>query len=211
MRWNPPAVTTAEVEEHRKRYHERVDLYRAHGYDREQAMRFVVDAAEPIRPPVLDIGGGKGFTAMEIASRGHRVTTVDLSEEELRVAHLNATVRGLDGRIEYYLDDANGLPFADGAFTLVTMVNLLHHVERVDGILPEIARVLVPGGMLLAADFTEDGFRILDRIHEEEGRVHERVGRSGIDEVAEMLPAFGLECRGRDTRFHQYAMIAVKL
>ena len=90
MLYNPPETTSEQVEENRKHYNERVAVYRRLGHDRESAIRFVVDIAEPLTVPVLDVGTGKGFTTIEIARRGVPVTSVDPSPEEIRIAHLNA-------------------------------------------------------------------------------------------------------------------------
>ena len=211
MIYRPPETTPEQVTENRKHYNERIAVYRSHGHDRESAIRFVIDAAEPLTPPVLDVGTGKGFSAVEIARRGVAVTSVDLSVEELRFAHLNAMAEGVESRLELHVTDAARLPFEDGHFNLVTMVNLLHHLEDYRGILAEISRVLASGGRLVLADFTAEGFEILDRVHQSEGRVHERVGRYNIDEVARSFTEFGLECRMRDTRFQECVLVAWKL
>ncbi len=210
MIYTPPGTTAEQVEENRKHYNERVAVYRSLGHDREAAIRFVIGMAEPLTPPVLDVGTGKGFAAVEIARRGAPLTSVDLSAEELRFAHLNAMAAGVDSRIEFHVTDAERLPFEDGHFNLVTMVNVLHHLEGYRGILAEISRVLAPDGRFVLADFTVEGFAILDRVHELEGRVHDRPGRFNIEEVARALPEFGMGCRERDTRFQQCVMVARK-
>lgn len=211
MLWKPLKPTPEEIEKNRELYLERQDLYRKFGYDGELAINFILDAAGDIEPPVLDIGTGKGFTATELARRGVPVTSVDISDERMRGAFLIAKAAGVDGLIEYNIADANDLPFDDEKFNLVAMVNALHHIEDYSGVLSEISRVLKPGGRLLVTDFTEEGFAILGRIHESEGRVHEREDRHSIDDVAAALPGIGLACRGRDTRFNQMLMIAEKL
>lgn len=211
MIYEPPEPTIEEVDENRKRYQERIAVYRSFGHDRESAMRFIVDAADPITPPVLDVGTGKGFAAVEIARRGVPLVSVDSSTDELRFAHLNARSAGVDSLIEFHLLDANDLPFDDEYFNLVTMINMLHHIDDFGGILGEVSRVLSPGGRFLIADFTEEGFEILDRVHEAEGRVHDRRNTFKIEDVAQTLPAVGLECIGRDIRFQECVMIARKV
>ncbi len=186
-------------------------MYHSFGHDRESAMRFIIDTAGEIIPPVLDVGTGKGFAALEIARRGARVVSVDSSTDELRLAHLNARAAGVDSLIEFHVHDANELPFGDEDFNLVTMVNVLHHLDDFKGILGEVSRVLAPGGRFLVADFTEKGFEILDRLHDAEGRVHDRRNRFKIEDVAAALPALGMECTGRDTRFQECVMIARKV
>ena len=189
----------------------RIEVYRRHGHDREKAVRFIVDAAGGIEGPALDIGSGYGFAAVEIARRGVPVTLVDISEDEHRIAWLNARSAGIRTPMEFYLADAGKLPFDDESYPFVSMVNALHHLESVEDVLTEVSRVLAPGGTFLVADFTEEGFAVLDEVHREEGRVHDRPGTLTLDDVAEMLPRYGMACRGRDARFGESVMIAKKM
>ena len=211
MIYKPTEPAVDEILENRKRYIERSALYLEHGIDRERAVGFIIDSAEPLRPPVLDIGTGKGMAAIELAKRGVPVTSVDVSEEELQMAFLNARAAEVDSNIRFHIGDANKLPFEDGQFNLVTMINVLHHLEEFNGIFAEVTRVLEPGGRFLVADFTDAGFTVLDRIHRDEGRVHDRLNAVEMDEVARMLPSFSLECRGRDARFFEHVILAEKV
>jgi ubiquinone/menaquinone biosynthesis C-methylase UbiE len=210
MIYQPTEPTEAEVLENRQKSLEMMDRYREHGFDREKAIGFVIDSAGPMQPPVLDIGTGKGMAAIEIAKRGVPVTSVDISEEEVRTAFLNARSAAVDSNIVFHVGDANGLPFEDGHFQIVTMVNVLHNLEDYSTVFREASRVLAPGGTLLIADLTDEGFDIMDRIHRSEGREHPRFNGVGMDEVADMLPTFGLECRERDARFQEHVIVAVK-
>jgi ubiquinone/menaquinone biosynthesis C-methylase UbiE len=211
MIWKPFDVEPRDVEANRRRYHERVAVYRDYGHDREEAIRFIIDSAGMIEQPVLDIGSGKGFAAVEIARRGIPVKGVDVSEDELTYAYLNARAAGVGSLIEFHIADAKRLPFEDGEFKLVSMVNVLHHLDDFYGVMPEVSRVLAVGGRFLLADFTDEGFAILDRVHEVEKRVHERRNRLNIDDIAQRLGDYGLHCRGRDTRFQEYVMLSEKL
>jgi ubiquinone/menaquinone biosynthesis C-methylase UbiE len=211
MIYKPTEPAADEVLQNHKRLMERNALFLEHGIDREQAINFIIDSAEPLRPPVLDVGTGKGMAAIEMARRGVPVTSIDVSETELQMAFLNARAAEVDSDILFHIGDANGLPFGDGHFNLVTMINVLHHVDEISGIFAEVSRVLKPGGRFLVADFTDDGFRILDSIHQDEGRRHDRLNIVGLDDVARMLPGFGLECRGRDARFFEHVLLAEKV
>lgn len=57
----------------------------------------------------------------------------------------------LGDRAEYVVADAQELPFADGSFDVVLANHMLYHVPDRPQALREIARVLVPGGVLHAA------------------------------------------------------------
>lgn len=211
MIYRPIEPTEKELLESQRRFLERTESFLKHGFDRQRAISFVIDNADPVEEPVLDIGTGKGLAAIEIAKRGFPVTSVDISEEELQVAFLNARAAKVDGQIRFHISDANRLPFDDGHFQLVTMVNVLHHLDDFTGIFREVSRVLAPGGRFVVADFTESGFEIMDRIHGSEGGEHPRLNMVEMDDIVKMLPSFGLECRRRDVRFKQHVVMAVKL
>lgn len=210
MLWKPSAATPEAVDAQRKHYEKRLAVYREEGHDREAAMRFVVDAAGAFRPPVLDIGTGQGFVAIEIARRGVPVTTIDIGEETLVTAHLNAVAAGVERFVEFHLYDGKALPFEDASFGCVTLVNVLHHLDCAEDVLREASRVLFPGGKLLLAELTEEGFEILDRIHQREGRTHDRTRCAEMDGLARFLSRVNLRCDERDNRFQEQVMIATK-
>jgi ubiquinone/menaquinone biosynthesis C-methylase UbiE len=210
MIWRPAAPERSEIDESRSHRESRNEQFRTHGIDREGMIGFVVDAAEPLPGRVLDIGTGRGFAAVELARRGAGVTTIDTSEEMLKSAYLHAVDTGVAENIEFHLTDGGELPFEEGSFEVVTMINVLHHLENPDAVLPEIARVLMPGGRLIASDFTDRGFDILEEIHRKEGRDHDRQAGETVDGFAERLGGVGMKCISRDRRFHQYVIVAEK-
>ena len=104
-------------------------------------------AAAPGR--VLEIGPGPG----ELSERMQRqlqanVVAVDISERMVELARS----RGVDAR----LGDAQQLPFGDEEFDLVVAAWVLFHYADLDRGLAEIARVLRPGGRLLAVTNSEE-------------------------------------------------------
>jgi len=210
MIWRPAAPQGSELDESREYREARNGQFRDHGIDRDGMTGFVVDAAEPLPVNVLDIGTGRGFTAVELARRGAGVTTVDMSEEMLRSAYLYAVDSGVADRIEFHIADGGDLPFEEGSFEVVTMINVLHHLEDPGAVLPEIARVLTPGGRLVVSDFTDRGFEILEEIHRLEGHGHDRHSGETMDSFAARLAGVRMKCVARDSRFHQQVMVAEK-
>ncbi len=198
------------LEENKARRKERDRLFLDHGIDRGAMTGFVLDKAGGIESPVLDIGTGRGLTAFELARRGARVITVDISEEELKGALTGAVAEKVDSAIEFHVADANVLPFADGSFRLVTMVNVLHHMEGGKTFLPEVSRVLAHGGKFVVADFDEEGFRILDGLYAGRGEEHTRHRNETIESVGEKLYKYGLKCTGRHAGFYQDVLVAGK-
>jgi ubiquinone/menaquinone biosynthesis C-methylase UbiE len=85
---------------------------------------------------LLDVGCGGGSFALALAARGWRVTGVDVSEDQLRLAR----ERG----VEVVRADARNLPFDAESFDAA--VSIFTHTDMDDfaGALREVARVLRP-------------------------------------------------------------------
>jgi ubiquinone/menaquinone biosynthesis C-methylase UbiE len=94
----------------------------------------VADAAPD---SVLDVGCGEGIVTRRIARLAPgRVTGIDVASPRLRAAWDAA-----GERVEYVVGDAQALPFADGEFDLVSLVEMLQLVEDPGQALAEAARV----------------------------------------------------------------------
>jgi SAM-dependent methyltransferase len=92
---------------------------------------------------VVEVGGGQGELAELMQSElGARVSFIDQSERMVELAR----GRGIDARV----GDAQELPFADGSFDVAVAAWMLYHVADLDRGLAELARVLRPGGKLVA-------------------------------------------------------------
>lgn len=96
---------------------------------------------------VLDVGCGGGLLAEELARRGFEVTGIDPAPESIETARKHASASGLS--IDYEVGTGEALPFPDGQFDHVTCCDVLEHVDDVDRVIAEVARVLRPGGLFL--------------------------------------------------------------
>lgn len=99
--------------------------------------------AEPAR--VVDLGTGTGLAARLVARRFPRaaVVGVDLSPVMIDEAR-RLLPDDLRARVRYDVADASALPFADGEFDLVVLLNMIPFFD-------ELARVTAPGGTLVLA------------------------------------------------------------
>jgi len=100
-------------------------------------------AAVPAVPArVLDLGTGTGAVARLAAARWPEaeVTGADVSPQMIEDARRRATSE----RERYEVADASELPFADGAFELVALNNMIPFFD-------ELVRVVAPGGHVAMA------------------------------------------------------------
>jgi SAM-dependent methyltransferase len=102
---------------------------------------------------VLDLGTGTGSIAIKAASLvmpGGNVTAVDISPEMLDLARQRSASLGLSN-IEFLEGRAEELPAPTGRFDVVlASLSLMYVIDR-GAAAREIARVLRPGGRLVAA------------------------------------------------------------
>lgn len=92
---------------------------------------------------VLEVGCGIGLLTEEMAKRGVKVCSLDISQELLRKA------RGRSGNREvaFLRSSAYELAFADSVFDNIIGMSVLHHLD-VDSALKEFRRVLKKGGRM---------------------------------------------------------------
>jgi demethylmenaquinone methyltransferase/2-methoxy-6-polyprenyl-1,4-benzoquinol methylase len=99
---------------------------------------------------VLDLAGGTGVSAAEIARSGAYSVAADFSLGMLRT--------GAWRRVPMVAADALHLPFADAAFDAVCISFGLRNVADPGRALAEMARVTRPGGRLVVCEFSRPGW-----------------------------------------------------
>jgi ubiquinone/menaquinone biosynthesis C-methylase UbiE/ribosomal protein S18 acetylase RimI-like enzyme len=108
----------------------------------------------PAARTALEVGCGTGVIAGEIARLGPAVTGLDRDAGMLAVARREAPA------VQLVQGDAHALPFPDGAFDLVLCHYLLLWLaDPVQGV-QEMARVVRPGGVVLACAEPDYGGRV---------------------------------------------------
>ena len=100
---------------------------------------------------LLDIGAGYGAFVLACRRQGIDATGLELASFEVDIARerLRRAEPGADTDAVFRGGDGGRLPFADGAFAIVTLLNVLEHVPDYRQVLTEAARVLRPGGKLI--------------------------------------------------------------
>jgi 2-polyprenyl-6-hydroxyphenyl methylase/3-demethylubiquinone-9 3-methyltransferase len=100
---------------------------------------------DPAGKHVVDIGCGGGLFAEEFARMGARVIGVDPSRSSLNTARSHAIATGLS--IDYRAGTGEKLPLEDCSVDIACCLDVLEHVNDVDGVISETARVLRTGGV----------------------------------------------------------------
>jgi ubiquinone/menaquinone biosynthesis C-methylase UbiE len=93
---------------------------------------------------LLDVGCGTGHHMSQMRERGFEVAGVDGSEEMLRHARAN------NPGAEVHSSDVESLPLPDDSFDYIVCVEVLRYLPDISRCVREMARVLKPGGTLLA-------------------------------------------------------------
>ena len=123
--------------------------YDAYRYRREAHILKRLDAIDFKGKHVLEIGLGQGADSEQIIRRGAIWSGLDLSQESVSRVSTRLRLRELPYQ-SLECGSALALPFHDNCFDLVFSHGVLHHIPDVIAAQKEIARVLKPGGRLIA-------------------------------------------------------------
>lgn len=114
--------------------------------------------AAPHATRILDAATGPALYVPRLAELNPRasITALDLSAHMLKRAEETLADSGVKDRVALVQGSVLALPFADDSFDLVIASQLIHMIDDLAGFLTEARRVLVPGGVLVIADFRRD-------------------------------------------------------
>jgi ubiquinone/menaquinone biosynthesis C-methylase UbiE len=188
----------------------RTERYASLGFGRFAAADFVIGTGGRLSGPALDVGTGKGLTALALARRALEVVSVDTDADELALASHLAAEAGLSDHVRFVRGDAAALSFPDAYFGCAAVVDILHHLPGPAPVLEETARVLKPSGVIILADFSTEGFKLVARVHGEEGREHPVSGTTP-ESAAAFLAGRGFEVSARlSGHYHEVIVLAKK-
>jgi SAM-dependent methyltransferase len=105
---------------------------------------------------ILDVACGTGNTTLPAARTGAAVTGVDIAPNLLEQARKRAASEAL--KIRFDEGDAEELPYPDQAFEIVLTMFGAMFAPRPDVVAAELMRVCRPGGLIVMANWTPQGF-----------------------------------------------------
>lgn len=117
---------------------------------KEESFRIIADTNPSL---VLDAGCGVGTDLVALASHlpaGCGIVGIDASESLL--ARAAERTKGIRGRCSLVRGDITRSPFPDDAFDACRIDRVLQHLREPEAAIRELARVLKPGGVLVAFD-----------------------------------------------------------
>lgn len=98
---------------------------------------------------LLDIGCGGGLLSEPLARLGGKVTGIDASEKNIKIASLHAQKSGLD--IDYKCISAEELAASGAQFDIVLNMEVIEHVADVASFMEASCKLLKPGGKMFIA------------------------------------------------------------
>jgi SAM-dependent methyltransferase len=143
---NDPEIVSAEYATERGLLGRRSIYERSEDPDAREVLWHQIADFAPAR--VLEVGPGPGELSERMSRElGAEVVAIDVSPRMVELTR----ARG----VEALVGDVQHLPFADGEFDVVVAAWVLFHPADLNRALAEIARVLRPGGRLVAATNSE--------------------------------------------------------
>ena len=174
--------------------------------------RAVRAAGDASRVRLLDVACGTGRTLhqLAVAHPALRLYGIDLSPAYVRLAR-----RRLADAAEAALavENAEALPFADGAFDVVTSVYLFHELPRNTrrAVAREMLRVVRPGGLVVLEDSAQlaESAEIARALHAFPEEFHEPFYADYLeDDLAEVLREVGFSVESIEPQFVAKVVVA---
>jgi 2-polyprenyl-6-hydroxyphenyl methylase/3-demethylubiquinone-9 3-methyltransferase len=143
-------ATLTKVQGYYDRLASRLYSVEGRNWHLQSRMSLVLDTIDRFAPRggrALDVGCGTGFLLERLAERGFAGIGVDLSPESVAIAQRRLAEIGVADRLRAEVGSAYEPP--DGPFDLVTLTDVLEHLEDPRACLRAVRERMTPGGLLV--------------------------------------------------------------
>lgn len=124
-----------------------------------QERKKLLDKVE--RLPILDVGTGYGWLAIVAAKHyGFHVISVDIDEQYIYLASVNAKNHGIEKMITFRKIDATRIPYKNDSFGTVIAFQTLHHTRYPFKVIEEMFRVCKRNGKVIISELNNEGFEL---------------------------------------------------
>ncbi len=116
---------------------------------------------------VLDVGGGQGQLALQLAARGHQVQLTDISADMLAIAATAAAKAGLQQQLNIRHCALQQLPaaLAGQQFELVLCHAVLEWLAEPAAAITQLRQLVAPGGILSLMFYNKDAQRFSNIVY----------------------------------------------
>ena len=114
------------------------------------ALELIGEIDLPRGSRVLEVGCGAGLMTVALAQHGYQIDATDSAPAMVERARQNVHAAGASSQVTVRGADAHSLRFEDEAFSVVVALGVLPWLHSPDRAVREVARVLQPGGYLIA-------------------------------------------------------------
>jgi ubiquinone/menaquinone biosynthesis C-methylase UbiE len=134
-------IEVAENEIGSKEFFTELKRYR---YEKYPYLTKIFNSGDYKNKKILEVGCGIGLDSYQLAKRGGKVTSIDLTPNAIKLAKQNFSVNGL--KCNLMLNSAENLGFSDETFDIVYSIGVIMCSANILNAINEIYRVLKEGG-----------------------------------------------------------------
>ncbi len=147
----------------------------------------LIEQAEFIKSePVYDFATGSGRFVALLTRMNFDVITGDITAEQREDAIKRISEDYLN-KVKFILLNLEKTSFKENSLINVETVNTIHHLDDPIICIKELIRIHSPKGKLLIADFNNEGFDQMDKIHKiKYGELHTR-GNISWEQIEELV------------------------
>ncbi len=151
---------------------------------------------------IFEFATGSGRMTALLTRLNFNVITGDLSFTQIADAEKRITY-SFQNKVKYVRLNLESIPFAENSIDNITCVNTIHHLDNPVKCMKELIRIHSGKGKLLLADFNDEGFDVMDRLHKVRyGNIHPH-GSANWQQLKDLLHNAYSSVKETDTRLNR--------